>query len=127
MINTILKLNGARFYEVHAATTVKNPTTGAKGKAYQYLTQVFAFIQSTSSLRNIQGLTLQPTADAGDLKTAEYIMYSKEERFEKERILCRGNFYEIRNVDNPDNGILSYFRSFLTKVDNQPTRVNNND
>lgn len=119
MISTILKLNGARFYEVYEATTVKNPTTGAKGKTYAYLTQVFAFIQSTSSLRNVQGLTLQPTPNAGDLKTAEYIMYSKEERFEKERILYRGKFYEIRNVDNPDNGILSYFRSYLTKVDNQ--------
>ena len=117
MIKTILKLNGARSYEVHAATSIKNATTGGKGKKYEYLTQVYACISPKGS--NIQGLILQATPDAGDIKLSDFVMISAEERFEKERILYRGLFYEIRSVENPDNGILRFFKSYLVKVDNQ--------
>ena len=34
MIDSILKINGAKFYEVHSYQEVKNSVTGSKGKSY---------------------------------------------------------------------------------------------
>lgn len=119
MIKRILRLNGARFYEVYRYMEVKNPNTGAKGKDYAYFTQVFAAIQPTGTQRDVKGLMLQSTEDAGDKKLSDYIMYSAEERIEKERILYKGIFYSIRSVEYYDNGIMKYYKSYLVKVDNQ--------
>jgi hypothetical protein len=116
MIKTVLRMNGARFYEVHAPQVVKNPTTGAKGKAYSYLTQVFACILPAGS--SFGGMVLQATQDAGDVSRSDFDMFSREERFEKERILYKGIFYDIRSVKPYDNGILKFYKSSLIKVDN---------
>lgn len=119
MIDAILKINGARMYEVHSATITKNPTSGSKIKTYSLLTQVYAVIQPTGTTNNVRGLTLDATANSGDAKKADAVMYSKIERFEKERIIYHNIFYEIRSVEYYNNGILKFYKSYLVKVDNQ--------
>lgn len=119
MIDRILKINGARFYEVWKAMPVKNPVTGSKGKKYSYFTQVYAVIQPTGTSGSVKGITLQDTQNAGDVKIADYFMFSKEERFEKERIFYKGKYYEIRSIEDYDNGYLKFYKSYLVKVDNQ--------
>ena len=46
-------------------------------------------------------------------------MYSKEQRFDKERIFYNGFFYDIRGVEYHDNGYIKFYKSYLVKVDNQ--------
>ena len=119
MIDKILKINGARFYEVWKAMPVKNPVTGSKGKKYSYFTQVYAVIQPTGSLNTVKGLALSSTPNSGDKITSDLVMYSKHERFEKDRVLYRNLFYEIRSIEYYNNGFLQYYKSYLVKVDNQ--------
>lgn len=119
MIDSILKINGARFYEVWSSQEIKNASTGAKGRQYSYLTQVYAVIQPTGSKGSVKGITLQDTPNSGDKKIADFFMYHKEERTEKERIYYKGKFYEIRSVEPYDNGYLKYYKSYLVRVDNQ--------
>lgn len=116
LIYTILKINGARFYEVWGAKETTNPTAGSKIKTYEYLTQVYGAIQETG---NIKGLTLQATQNSGDTKRSDAILYSAERRNLKERIFYKKLFYEIRGVQDFDNGILKYFKHHLVKVDKQ--------
>lgn len=106
-------------YDIWAATEKKNPQSGTKIKTYQYLTNIYAVIQSTGSLNTVKGFTLSPTPNSGDKKTANLVMYSKHERFEKERVLYCNVFYEIRNIEYYNNGILKYYKSSLVRVDNQ--------
>lgn len=115
LIDTILSLNGGRMYDIWTATEKKNPQAGSKVKTYQYSTNVYAVIQPPKS----SGLALAPTVDSGDKIVSDLIMYSKHERKEKERVLYRGLFYEIRSIEYYDNGILKFYKSYLVKVDNQ--------
>lgn len=115
LIDSVLRLNGAKMYDVWAATEKKNPQSGSKVKTYQYLTDVYASIQNGSS----KGLSLTATPNSGDKITSELIMYSKYERSPKERVLYHNLVYEIRSVEYYDNGILKYYKSYLVKVDNQ--------
>ncbi len=115
LIDTVLKLNGGKMYDIWAATEKKNPQAGSKVKRYEYLTNVFAVIQPPSS----NGFALAPTADSGDKIVSDLVMYSKHERKEKERVLYRNLFYEIRSIEYYDNGILKFYKSYLVKVDNQ--------
>lgn len=119
MIDSILKINGAKFYEVHSYQEVKNSVTGSKGKSYSYLTQVYAIIQPTGTSGSVKGISLQDTTNSGDKKIADYFMYSKEQRFDKERIFYNGFFYDIRGVEYHDNGYIKFYKSYLVKVDNQ--------
>ena len=119
LIDVILKLNGARRYSVWAATETKDATTGSKIKTYSHLTDIYAVIQQTGTTKNVNGLNLQPTQSAGDTKDADLVMYSKVRRNLKERILYNNLYYDIRGVENFDNGILKYYKAYLVKVDNQ--------
>ena len=74
MIDSILKINGAKFYEVHSYQEVKNSVTGSKGKSYSYLTQVYAVIQPTGTSGSVKGISLQDTTNSGDKKIADYFM-----------------------------------------------------
>ena len=118
-IDIILKANGGRMYDVWTATENKNPQTGSKIKNYNYLTNVYAVIQPTGSLNTVKGRALSSTPNSGDKITSDLVMYSKHERFEKERVLYKNLFYEIRSVEYYDNGILKYYKAHLVKVDNQ--------
>lgn len=119
LIDTLLNLNGGKMYDIWAADEKKNPQTGSKVKTYQYLTNIYAVIQSTGSLNTVKGLALSSTPNSGDKITSDLVMYSKHERFEKERVLYRNLFYEIRSIEYYNNGILQYYKSYLVKVDNQ--------
>jgi len=119
LIDAILKINGARRYEVWSASITKDATTGSKIKTYSYLTDVYAVIQQTGTTKNVNGLNLQPTQSAGDTKDADLVMYSKVRRNLKERILYNNLYYDIRGVENFDNKILKYYKAYLVKVDNQ--------
>lgn len=114
LIDTVLNLNGGKMYDIWVATEKKNPEAGSKIKTYEYYTNVYAVIQP-----NEKGMALLPTANAGDKTTSDLVMYSKHERFEKERVLYRNFFYEIRSIEYYDNGILKFYKSYLVKVDNQ--------
>lgn len=118
-IDIILKANGGRMYDVWTATEKKNPQTGSKIKNYNYSTNIYAVIQPTGSLNTVKGRALEPTPSSGDKITSDLVMYSKYERFEKERILYHNLFYEIRSVEYYDNGLLKFYKSHLVKVDNQ--------
>lgn len=124
LVDTLLNLNGAKMYDVWVATEKKNPKSGSKIKTYEYLTNVYAVIQATGSLNTVKGFALAPTPDAGDKTTSDLVMYSKHERFEKERILYRNLFYEIRSIEYYDNGLMQYYKSYLVKVDNQDDKRN---
>lgn len=117
MIDAILWVNGAKFYEVWAAQETTNPVKGSKTKVYQYLTQVYGVIQEAGTQNLVKGEGFMPTDQAGDKVTASLIMYSKEKRNLKERICVRTDFYEIRNIEVYDNGILKFYKSSLVKVD----------
>lgn len=119
LIDVILKLNGAKMYDIWVATEKKNPQAGSKVKTYEYFTNIYALIQPTGSLNTVKGLALSPTANSGDKSISDLVMYSKHERFEKERVLYRNLFYEIRSIEYYNNGILEYYKSNLVKVDNQ--------
>ena len=119
LIDIILKINGGRRYGVWSATTVNDATTGSKIKTYSYLTSVYAVIQQTGTTKNINGLSLQPTQNQGDVKNADLVMYSKVRRNLKERILYKNLYYEIRGIEDFDNGILKFYKAHLVKVDNQ--------
>lgn len=119
MIDKILKINGARFYEVWSSQGIKNAETGSKGRKYSYLTQVYAVIQPTGSRGSVKGITLIDTPESGDKKIADFFMYHKEKRTEKERIYYKDKFYEIRSIEPYDNGYLKYYKSYLVRVDNQ--------
>ena len=119
LIDTLLNLNGGKMYDIWAATEKKNPQAGSKVKTYQYLTNIYAVIQPTGSLNTVKGLALSSTPNSGDKITSDLVMYSKHERFEKERVLYRNLFYEIRSIEYYNNGFLQYYKSYLVKVDNQ--------
>ena len=111
-------------YDVWVAKEVRNPSSGSKIKTYEYYTNIYAVIQPTGSLNTVKGLGLTPTSDAGDKTTSDLVMYSKHERFEKERVLYRNLFYEIRSIEYYNNGIIEYYKSYLVKVDNQDDKRN---
>jgi hypothetical protein len=119
VIDKVLKLNNAKFYEIHSYQEIANPVTGSKGKEYAYLTQTYAYIQPTGSKGNVKGVMLQNTRNSGDKVVADLFMYHKEKRNEKERVLYQGLFYEIRSVEYYDNDYLKFYKSYLVKVDNQ--------
>lgn len=119
LIDTVLNLNGGKMYDIWVATEKKNPEAGSKIKTYEYYTNVYAVIQP-----NEKGMALLSTANAGDKTTSDLVMYSKHERFEKERVLYRNFFYEIRSIEYYDNGILKFYKSYLVKVDNQNVKYN---
>lgn len=115
LIDIILKMNGARKYSIWAMTETKNPTTGSKVKTYSHVTNLYAVVQETG----ISSLSLQPTQNQGDTKNADAVMYSKKRRELKERVLFKNLYYEIRGIEDFDNGLLKYYKSSLVKVDNQ--------
>ena len=117
LIDTILNFNGGKIYDIWTATEKKNAQAGSKIKTYEYLTNVYAVIQP-----NERGLSLLPTVNAGDKTTSDLVMFSKHERFEKERVLYRNVFYEIRSIEYYNNGILQFYKSYLVKVDNQDVK-----
>lgn len=117
MIDKVLSLNGAKIYDIWVSKEEKNPKTGSKIKTYVYSTNIYAVIQG-------KDFSLVPTTDAGDKKNSDLVMYSKHERFEKERVLYRNLFYEIRSVEYYNNGIMRYYKSYLVKVDNQDDKRN---
>ena len=119
LIDVILKLNGAKRYDVWSASTINDATTGSKIKTYTYLTNVYAVIQQTGTRKNVNGLNLQPTQNQGDVKDADLVMYSKIRRNLKERILYKNFYYDIRGIEDFDNGILKYYKDYLVKVDNK--------
>ena len=118
LIDIILKMNGARKYSIWAMTETKNPTTGSKVKTYSHVTNLYAVVQEIGTSKNI-GLSLQPTQNQGDTKNADAVMYSKKRRELKERVLFKNLYYEIRGIEDFDNGLLKYYKSSLVKVDNQ--------
>ena len=119
LIDIILKMNGAKKYPIWAKTEDKNPTTGSKIKTYSHVTNLYAVVQETGTSKNIKGLSLQPTQNQGDTKNADAVMYSKKRRELKERVLFKNLYYEIRGIEDFDNGLLKYYKSSLVKVDNQ--------
>ena len=119
LIDIILKINGARRYEVWSASITKDAATGSKIKTYSHLTDVYAVIQQTGTTKNINGLSLQPTQNQGDVNNADLVMYSKVRRNLKERVLYHNLYYDIRGIEDFDNGILKYYKAHLVKVDNQ--------
>ncbi len=123
-IDIVLRANGARMYDVWSANEKKNPQSGSVIKTYNYLTNIFAVIQPTGSLNTVKGRALSPTQNSGDKITSDLVMYCKNERFEKERVLYKNLFYEIRSVEYYDNGILKYYKAHLVKVDNQNDKHN---
>lgn len=119
MIDKVLKLNNAKFYDVYTYQEITNSVTGSKGKEYAFYTPMYAFIQPTGSKGNVKGVMLQDTRNSGDRAVADLFMYHKEKRNEKERILYKDTFYEIRSIEYYDNDYLRYYKSYLVKVANQ--------
>lgn len=124
LVDTVLRLNGAKMYDVWVAKEAKDPTSGSKTKTYLYEMSIRAVIQATGSLNTVKGFALSPTTDAGDQVNSDVVMYSKIERHLKDRVLYRNAFYEIRSVELYDNGVMKYYKSYLVRVDNQNDKQN---
>lgn len=119
LIDVILKLNGSKNYQVWGASSSNNPTTGSKTKTYVCISNIYAVIQETGTRKNVNGLNLEATQNEGDIKKSDLVMYSKNKRNLKERILFQNLYYDIRGIESFDNGLLKYYKSYLVKVDNQ--------
>lgn len=115
----ILKMGG-KYYELYKPLTVKNPATGSKGKDFVKVEpNLFAMIQPTGSKSNVRGEQLQATPNQGDIKIADYFMYTEDEMIEKDRVLYKGKFYEIRSCEEWELNFLKFYKSYLMRVDNQ--------
>ena len=116
----ILKMGG-KPYDIYRKTLKIDPDSGADIVNYSKAEKVLAWIQPTSAGSSTKGIVLENSV-SGDSVIADFFMFHEKILNEHDRIQYNGLWFEIRAIEPWQSSFMSFYKSYLVKVDNENTR-----